>query len=44
MRPPQLRCELFFSIYLPYLHHTIIPLAIGLQFLLQPYPRALPPI
>src|SRR5699024_5017404 len=40
-RPPQLRCELFPSIYLPYIHH-MIEVAIGLQLLLQPYPHVLP--
>src|SRR5699024_1572581 len=42
-RPPQLRCELFPSIYLPYIHRVII-VAIGLQLLLQSYPHTLPPI
>ena len=36
MRPPQLRCELFPSMYLP--HLLVLPATFGLQCLLPPYP------
>ena len=36
MRPPQLRCVLFPSMYLP--HLPVLPATFGLQCLLPPYP------
>ena len=36
MRPPQLRCALFPSMYLP--HLLLLPATFGLQCLLPPYP------